>query len=446
MKPAEYWRRRSEEVAQRQFDKADAYVEKLRREYERAMQTIQRDIEVFYQRFAINNEISMAEARKLLSGQELKEFRMTLEEFIEKAKNNADGRWTRELNNVYYKTRVSRLEALLTQIRQEIEMLAGGMQEGAKNLLSTTYTDTYYRTLYEIQKGTGIGVSFARVDKESLNKVIQTKWLGENYSERIWRNRDKLITELQTRLSQAFIRGDSVERTSKVLAERMEVSFSNAARIVRTESSFIVHQATWDSYKASGVVEKYEYLATLDDRTSEICRSMDGKVFKLSEKEVGVNYPPLHPNCRSTVVPYFDDEEDVGKRIARHNDGETYYVVPADMTYEHWYDKYVTQATRKEYESILLEQVTIDNLRINKISDHCIDRAITRKVKAKDVLDALRNPLKIAKIKTDGKGRRSKKYIGEKATASINPDTGILIQVNPTSSKYAKRLKRQKGE
>lgn len=445
MQPREYWRKRSAEIEEQQHEKAEEYIERLKKEYERAIQSIQRDIEAFYERYAINNEISMAEARKLLSKSELKNFRITLEEFVEKAKDNVDGRWTRELNNIYYRSRISRLEALLTQTRQQIEILTGDLQEGTKNLLSDTYTDTYYRTLYEIQKGTGIGVSFARVDKESLNKVLQTKWLGENYSERIWRNRDKLITELQTRLSQAFIRGDSVERTSKVLAERMEVSFSNAARIVRTESSFIVHQATWDSYKASEVVEKYEYLATLDDRTSEICRSMDGKVFKLSEKEVGVNYPPLHPNCRSTVVPYFDDEEDVGKRIARHNDGETYYV-PADMTYEHWYDKYVTQATRKEYESILLEQVTIDNLRINKISDHCIDRAITRKVKAKDVLDALRNPLKIAKIKTDGKGRRSKKYIGEKATASINPDTGILIQVNPTSSKYAKRLKRQKGE
>lgn len=346
MKSREYWRKRSEEIEEQQHEKAEEYIERLKKEYERAIQSIQRDIEAFYERYAINNEISMAEARKLLSKSELKNFRITLEEFIEKAKDNVDGRWTRELNNIYYRSRISRLEALLTQIRQEIEMLAGGMQEGTKNLLSTTYTDTYYRTLYEIQKGTGIGVSFAKVDKEALNKVLQMKWLGENYSERIWRNRDKLVMELQTKLSQAFIRGDSVERTSKVLAERMEVSFSNAARIVRTESSFIVHQATWDSYKASGVVEKYEYLATLDDRTSEICRSMDGKVFKLSEKEVGVNYPPLHPNCRSTVVPYFDDEEDVGKRIARDNRGKTYFV-PGDMTYKQWYDFFVVGATEK---------------------------------------------------------------------------------------------------
>lgn len=340
MQPREYWRKRSAEIEQQQHEKAEEYIERLKKEYERAIQSIQRDIEAFYERYAINNEISMAEARKLLSKSELKNFRITLEEFIEKAKENVDERWTKELNNFYYKTRISRLEALLVQIRQKVEMLTASQQQGTKELLSNIYEDTYYRTLYEIQKGTGIGVAFAKVDTAAFEKVLQTRWIGENYSERIWRNRDKLVRELQTKLSQAFIRGDSVEKTAKALAERMDVSFSSAARIIRTESSFIAHQATWDSYKASGVVEKYEYLATLDDRTSEICRSMDGKVFKLSEKEVGVNYPPLHPNCRSTVVPYFDGEIDVSERIAKDNVKGVYYV-PSNITYQEWLDRYV---------------------------------------------------------------------------------------------------------
>lgn len=340
MKSREYWRLRSEQIATLQYDKADEYVAKLLKEYRRAIRNIERDIEVFYARYAENNEITLDEARKLLTGKELNEFRMTLEEFIEKAKDNADGRWTKELNNVYYKTRISRLEALLTQIRQEVEMLTGSIQNSIASLLEDIYEDTYYRTIFEIQRGTGIGVNFARVDAKAIEKVLQTKWAGENYSQRIWNNRDKLVSELQTRLYQSIIRGDSIDRTTQILAGRMEVSYSSAARIVRTESSFIAHQATWDGYKASGVVEKYEYLATLDDRTSEVCRSMDGKVFRLSEKQVGINYPPLHPNCRSTVVPYFDDEDDPGERIARDSDGEVYYI-PGNMTYREWYERYV---------------------------------------------------------------------------------------------------------
>jgi SPP1 gp7 family putative phage head morphogenesis protein len=336
----EYWRRRSEQVALMQYEKADHYADRLLKEYQRAIRRIERDIEAFYARYAVENQVTMDEARRLLTAGELREFRMTLEEFIEKAKNNADGRWTRQLNAAYYKARISRLEALTLQIRQEVELLLGNAHAGTQELLAGIYEDTYYRTVYEVQRGLGIGVSFATLDRPTIEKAIQTPWLGENYSERVWANRDKLVRELQTKLTQAFIRGEGVAQTAKDLAERMQVSYSSAERIVRTESSFVTHQAAWEGYKASGVVEQYEFLATLDSRTSEICRVMDGKVFRLSEKEVGVNFPPLHPNCRSTVVPYFDDEGDPGERIARDSDGGVYHV-PGNMTYREWYERYV---------------------------------------------------------------------------------------------------------
>jgi len=342
MRSREYWQRRSEQIAKLQYRKADEYVEKLLKEYRRAIRSIQKDIETFYARYAIENEVTMDEARKLLTRDELNEFRMTLDEFIEKAKNNADGRWTKQLNETYYRTRISRLEALLIQIRQEVELLLGNAHAGTQELLAGIYEDSYYRTIYEVQRGLGIGVSFAALDRSTIEKAIMTSWLGENFSERIWSNRDKLVRELQTKLYQSFIRGDSVQQTAKSLAERMQVSYSSAERIVRTESSFVTHQATWEGYKASGVVEQYEFLATLDMRTSEICRDMDGKVFRLSEKQVGINYPPLHPNCRSTVVPYFDDADDPGERIARDSDGGVYYV-PGNMTYREWFKRYVEE-------------------------------------------------------------------------------------------------------
>lgn len=340
MKSAEYWRRRSEEVAARQFAKADAYLDELTREYARATEEIRRAIEVFYQRYAINGEVSMAEARRQLSGPELRQFKMTLEEFIEKAKNNADGRWTKQLNEVYYRVRVSRYEALLTEIQHYAEMLSGSRQRRTGELLGDVYEDTYYRTIYEIQRGTGFGVTFAKIDRDALETVLGTQFAGSNWSERIWGDRDKLIGELRTRLAQALIRGESAERTARDLAERMGVSRSNAERLVQTETAFFVGEATAAAYKASGVVDKYEILATLDSRTSEICRSMDGKAFNLSEREVGVNYPPLHARCRSTVVPYFEDEIDVGERIARSEDGKAYYV-SGDVTFQQWYDQYV---------------------------------------------------------------------------------------------------------
>ncbi|MFS1514568.1 minor capsid protein [Chengkuizengella sp. SCS-71B] len=340
MKSSEYWQKRSEQIAKDQYDKADQYLSKLGSEYGRAMQEIQRNIEVFYQRYATNDEISLADTRKILQGKELNEFKMTLEEFTRKAKNNADGRWTKELNNVYYRTRISRFEALKVQVRQQVELLAGSRQKGARELLGDIYEDTYYRTMFELQKGTGIGVNFARLDQEGMDKVLSTEFAESNWSKRIWGDRNKLTRELQTKLSQSFIRGDSVDRTIKDVSARFNVSRSNAERLIETETSFFTGQATLSSYKESGIVKKYEVLATLDNRTTEICQQMDGKVFPNNQAEVNINYPPFHVRCRTTVMPYFDDDFDEGERIARDEDGSTYYV-PNDIKYPDWKKKYV---------------------------------------------------------------------------------------------------------
>lgn len=338
MKSSEYWQKRAEQLHNEQFKKTDKYIEStLRREYERARSSIQRDMEVFYQRFAVNNQIDLAEARKLLNSNQLKEFKMTLEEFTELAKNNPDGRWTQLLNNVYYKVRVTRLEALQIQLQGAIQNVNMNQNTQMTELLEGIYTDTYYRTVYEVQKGLTIGTSFAKVD--NVKRIVQRPWLEENYSQRIWGDNARLVQNLQTQITQAIIRGDSIEYTSKVIAERMGVGYRAAQRLVRTEASHVQNEASFDAYRASGVVKKYEFLATLDSRTSPMCREMDNMVFTLAEKEIGVNFPPLHPYCRSTTVPYFDDEIDPGERIARDSRG-TYYV-PGNMSYRDWLEKYV---------------------------------------------------------------------------------------------------------
>ncbi|MBS4172113.1 minor capsid protein [Bacillus sp. FJAT-49736] len=338
MKPEKYWQKRAEQVAAAQHDKADKYVEDLFREYNNAINSIQRDIEVFYHRFAVNNEISFSEARKILTNSELDEFRISLEDFISKAKDNVDGQWTKTLNNAYYKSRISRFEALQIQIRQQIEMLTYNQNSNMEDLLSDVYSNTYYQTIFEVQNGLEFAITFAKVDEKAVKRIINKPWIDSNFSSRIWNNKEKLLRELETNLSQAFIRGDSIDRTAQTISNRMYVSYSNAARLVRTETAHIVGEATFDGYRGSGVVKSYQFLATLDSRTSHICQSMDGKVFKLSEKEEGVNYPPLHVNCRSTTVAYFGDEE-ISARIARDDKGT--YEVPSNMTYQQWKRKYV---------------------------------------------------------------------------------------------------------
>lgn len=355
MRPAEYWQQRAEANARIQHAKADLHIVQISKEYDRAIKTITRNIEAFYGRFAINNEISLHESKKLLDAGELKEFKLTLEEFTGLAKDNADGRWTKTLNNVYYRTRISRYEALLVEIGQQVELLTGSQQNGVAGLLMDTYKEGYYRTLFEIQRGTGFGASFAKLDEEAVKKVLYTDWVGANFSKRIWSDRDKLVREIETNLSQAFIRGDSLDKVTKTVQERMNVSKSNAARLVSTESANVAGEATMAGYKESGVVQQYQFLATLDMRTSSVCQSMDNLIFKLSEKQTGVNYPPLHPRCRSTTVAYFGDE-DPSERIARGANGDSYFV-PENMSYKDWYQQHVIDKYGSEQAEILKKKV-----------------------------------------------------------------------------------------
>ncbi|WP_080952904.1 minor capsid protein [Clostridium tetani] len=346
MKSKDYWKKRSEQVARKQYKKVDKYINSMQLEYEIAKDSIQKDIESFYSRFAANNEITLDEARRLLNSNELREFKMDLKELTNKAKNNIDDKWEQELNNVSYKVRISRLQALQTQINNEIQLLYSKQQNDVTSLLNGIYEDTYYRNIYEVHKGLGIGVNFAKLDTNTIDKVIKEPWYGDNYSSRIWNNKDKLIMELQANLTQAFIRGDPIDKTSKIIAERMIVAKNRARTLVNTESSYITSKATFDSYNKSGVIKQYEILATLDLRTSRICREMDGKVFKVSEKEIGVNAPPFHPNCRTAIVPYFDDAIDE-ERIARDSEGKAYYV-DGNIKYEDWYDEYVKGNSKEE--------------------------------------------------------------------------------------------------
>lgn len=140
------------------------------------------------------------------------------------------------------------------------------------------------------------------------------------------------------------MRGDAQLKIVQSFAKRMNTSLSNAGRLIATESAYFASLGEKDSMKDLGV-DQYEILATLDRRTSEICRNMDGKVFKMSEFKAGVTAPPLHPWCRSCTVPHIEGL-DSGLRAARDDDGKVYYV-PGNMKYSEWKRSLLTAAIKR---------------------------------------------------------------------------------------------------
>lgn len=351
-KNPDYWKGRMAALEDRQCRKGVAYYKDIQEQFRRASNSIQMDIERWYMRLAENNEISYAAAKRLLKKGELDEFKWDVQQYIKAGEENAiDRRWMKELENASARHHISYLEAMKLQAQQHVELLSVEFEGGMTDFLHKSYADSYYHTAYEMAKGTGVGTNLARLDGGRIDMVVKRPWAqdGANFSDRIWANKEKLVNSLHTELTQNIIRGESPQKAIDSLARIMEVSRAQAGRLIMTESAAIASAAQKDSLKELGV-ERYEILATLDGNTSEICREIDGKVFDMKDYEVGITAPPFHPNCRSTTVPYFDDEfTDGEERAARDEEtGETYYV-PANMKYGEWEKKYVDNPGGKFY-------------------------------------------------------------------------------------------------
>jgi len=368
-----YWQDRFIEEEERLNKIAGDEFRRQQLEYERAIVRINKDIEVWYNRIAKNNDVSLAEAKKMLNDKELKEFKWTLDEYIKYGEENGIKKdWSRQLENASARVHIERLEAMKLQVRGEIEKLYNGRESGFESYLKNLYKDQYNRTAFQIAKGTGVGTNIYSLNDKLVNTVIKKPWApdGKNFSDRIWEDKDKLINTLHTEMTQAFIRGDSLEKLADKIAEKMKVSKANASRLVYTESAAYSSRARLKSYQDLGV-EKYEIVATLDNRTSDICQDMDGKVFDLKDYEVGVTANPFHVGCRTTTAPYFDDME--GERAARNEaTGETEYV-PANITYKDWKEKYISKnPVEKTEKSGIIKEIRenstiLKNLELNKV-------------------------------------------------------------------------------
>lgn len=374
MSSRDYWEKRALENRLRAEQQTLRSVRQIEQAYDRATAEIQKDIAYWLSKFADNNQISMTEAKKLLKADELKEFRWTVEEYIRHGENNLDGRWERQLVNASSRVHISRLESLQVQLRQHVEALSGTSQAEIESLLGNLYQNQYYHTAFNIQKGLGIGWDLQKLDDRKVKAVLSRPWAadGKVFSDRIWENKTRLLSELDTEITRTILTGKKWDDAIRNIALRCQVSKNQAARLVMTEAAAIDSVAQGQCYQDLNV-EDFENVATLDFKTSEICREMDGKHFPMSEYKIGVTAPPFHPWCRTCTAPYFDDWEELGgapMRAARDENGQGYELVPADLTYKEWEKRFVK-----------IEQ-PYQGIRILKSGDTTVSESVWKQVNA----------------------------------------------------------------
>lgn len=188
------------------------------------------------------------------------------------------------------------------EIQAQISSVLRKLGVAEVNIIGSKMTELYLTTA-ELASSQ-ISGSFSLINKKAARLIIDEVWCqdGKVWSDRIWEDKGKLQQELTSALMDCVIKGESRAKVTAEFASRMGVSSSNAARLVRTELNHVQTQSALDRFREAGF-EEYEILATMDKRTSKICKEQDGKVYKILEYQPGITAPPFHPYCRTTIIP-----------------------------------------------------------------------------------------------------------------------------------------------
>ena len=306
-KNRDYW----EERQVKREAKAFTTIQDIEKEYkialEKAKQNINKELSRIGTTYMKDNNLSYHDALKLLKGDEYKVWKKDLHEYmaeynkLSKTAPLEAKKLYLEIETLSARSRMSHLDSLKAQVDMEMLKLIFGVEDSAKNGLASVYRDTFI----EVTKDLGIN---AIVSRDKIKAVLDRPWSGANFSERLWSNTDKLAQTVKQEIVNGMIQGINLQTMTKRVSERFETAKKNdVERLLRTEVNYTLNQATLDGYKEAGI-EKYEFSATLDSRTSQICSELNGEIFEIKKIAVGLNYPPMHPRCRSTTIPIIDYE------------------------------------------------------------------------------------------------------------------------------------------
>lgn len=340
IKNIKYWEMREARNMYKDMQLAEDCAKELSVIYSKAAIYTTKQIEGIFNRFASKHHLTRDEAINLLSEADSRNFEKLLEAY--KNKTGAQKREAlAELEAPAYKTRMKRLDDIDKSINRLINAVASKERDAIDKTMRKVYESSYHHAVYEAARMSGLDLQTGPIDEGALETILKKKWSGQNYSERVWNNTQKVADALK----EEFMIGALTGKTEKEMTDSINEQFlsgrNKARRLVRTESSYIHNEAHFQAYKDYGI-EEYRFVATLDLRTSQICRERDGSVYMVNDKKIGVNAPPMHPWCRSTTIMNLDDETMHNlERFARDPVTGERMKVPADETYKEWHKRMV---------------------------------------------------------------------------------------------------------
>lgn len=294
-----YWRDRELEWKKKRLKDEQEYADEIKEIYENMLDSVEKEIESFFSRYASKEGITMSEAKKKVSNIDIKAYQRKAKKYV-KEKNFSDEA-NKEMRLYNLAMKVNRLELLKANIG--LELVAG--HDELKSYTGDKLEGAY---LEEIQRNASI-LGDTVIDNAKMAKTVaDSSFKNANFSERIWVNQDQLKNSLSGVLSNALIQGKNPREFIPLIRKKFDVSRCNAERLLRTEIARVQTQAQAESYEANGI-DEYEYIACSLKDVCPLCKEMDGKTFKLKDMEIGENAPPLHPNCHCATAPHSDRKE-----------------------------------------------------------------------------------------------------------------------------------------
>ena len=296
----EYWAQRRRQDKVKVINTGEKGIDNLKRLLLLNLKDVERQIKEFYEKYGDNPAEEMSR----------KDFEKYKAKLSRMAKKNPQDKTLQKLaKQDIPKYRIDRLRALQGELQMQLTEATNGQEKGIYNTLDDVSKVSQGVLAKTMQAS--IGLKFNTIASKKMKQLLMSDWSGANWSDRLWHDREKVGKKLTEILEKGVVQGTSLQKMSRELRDVTGQSFNNAFRLIRTETSHIDGQVTLEGYKQAGKelgLEYYEYDAFLDSRTSELCRNLDKKRFKVSDAEVGVNYPPMHPNCRSTTQLVLDED------------------------------------------------------------------------------------------------------------------------------------------
>lgn len=185
--------------------------------------------------------------------------------------------------------------------------------------------------------------SSAQVYAAAMSRPFQGRLLREFYQGLVAADQQRLrrtIREgyLTGRTTQQIVRDVFGSRSQGGRNGALFQSRRNAETVVRTAVQHIASMARLRAGRQnSRVIKGWKHVSTLDGRTSPICVLADGKVYQADDP--AIRWPPLHPNCRSTLIPLTKSWKELGVDRDEAPPGTRASMsgqVPADTTYGDW--------------------------------------------------------------------------------------------------------------